>query len=130
MEQKQAPTQPRENPNIINVSNKRNQNFYVFLGKQLLKEHDWIEFQALGNAVSTAVMSAENLVRNNYANFKEIKTQTITMEREKDGQQKKAKLFIRLEKHADFDANIANFEKIKAENEKAVGAKKAAETTA
>lgn len=54
---------PRENPNIINVSNKRNQNFYVFLGKQLLKEHDWIEFQALGNAVSTAVMSAENLVR-------------------------------------------------------------------
>jgi DNA-binding protein len=55
--------QPRENPNIINVSGKRNQNFYVFLGKQLLKEHDWIEFQALGNAVSTAVMSAENLVR-------------------------------------------------------------------
>lgn len=61
MEQK--PTQPRENPNIINVSNKRNQNFYVFLSKQLLKEHEWIEFQALGNAVSTAVMSAENLVR-------------------------------------------------------------------
>ena len=29
---------PRENPNIINVSNKRNQNFYVFLGKQLLKQ--------------------------------------------------------------------------------------------
>lgn len=54
---------PRENPNIINVSNKRNQNFYVFLGKQLLKEHEFIEFQALGNAVSTAVMSAENLVR-------------------------------------------------------------------
>jgi DNA-binding protein len=63
MENKPATQQPRENPNIINVSNKRNQNFYVFLGKQLLKEHDWIEFQALGNAVSTAVMSAENLVR-------------------------------------------------------------------
>lgn len=69
------------------------------------------------------------LCRNNYATFKEIKTQTITMEREKDGQQKKAKLFIRLEKHADFDANIANFEKIKAENEKAQP-KKAAEVTA
>lgn len=68
------------------------------------------------------------LCRNNYATFKEIKTQTITMEREKDGQQKKAKLFIRLEKHADFDANIANFEKIKAENEKAQP-KKAAEVT-
>lgn len=69
------------------------------------------------------------MCRNNYATFKEIKTQTITMEREKDGQQKKAKLFIRLEKHADFDANIANFEKIKAENEKNQPAKKVAETT-
>lgn len=63
MEAATRTTQPRENPNIINVSNKRNQNFYVFLGKQLLKEHAWIEFHALGNAVSTAVMTAENLVR-------------------------------------------------------------------
>jgi DNA-binding protein len=55
--------QVRENPHIINVSNKRNQNFYVFLGKQLLKEHGKIEFHALGNAVSIAVTSAENLVR-------------------------------------------------------------------
>ena len=69
------------------------------------------------------------MCRNNYATFKEIKTQTITMEREKDGQQKKAKLFIRLEKHADFDANIANFEKIKAENEKNQPKKVVAETT-
>ena len=58
-----APQTPRENPHIINVSNKRNQNFYVFLGKQLLKEHAKIEFHALGNAVSIAVTSAENLVR-------------------------------------------------------------------
>ena len=55
--------------------------------------------------------------RNQYADWKEIKTQTITMEREKDGQQKKAKLFIRLVKHADFQKNIDEFEKIKAENE-------------
>ena len=55
--------------------------------------------------------------RNHYATFKEIKTQTITMEREKDGQQKKAKLFIRLVKHEDFEKNISEFEKIKAENE-------------
>ena len=70
------------------------------------------------------------MCRNNYATFKEIKTQTITMEREKDGQQKKAKLFIRLEKHADFDANIASFEKIKAENEKNQPKKVTAEATA
>ena len=43
--------------------------------------------------------------RNEYALFKEIKTQTITMERERDAQTKKAKLFIRLEKHSQFAEN-------------------------
>jgi len=51
------------NSNQINVSNKKNSNFYVFLGKKYLEEHDTIELHALGNAVSTAVIAAENLVR-------------------------------------------------------------------
>ena len=54
---------PRENENQINVSTKRNSNFYVFLGKQILKDHETIELHALGNAVSASVMAAENLVR-------------------------------------------------------------------
>lgn len=65
--------------------------------------------------------------RNNYANFKEIKTQTITMDqKDREGQSKKAKLFIRLDKHAQFDENYANFEKIRAEND---AKKKEAEVT-
>jgi hypothetical protein len=53
------------------------------------------------------------------------------MEREKDGQQKKAKLIIRLVKHADFEENFKKFEEIKAANDKALGAKKTtAEATA
>ena len=77
-------------------------------------------------------LNCVSFCRNHYAVFKEIKTQTITMEREKDGQQKKAKLFIRLEKHEDFDKNIAEFERIKAENEKNQPKKapEAVETTA
>ena len=50
-------------PNVISVSNKRNSKFYVYLGKQLLREHGSIELHALGNAVSTSVQAAENLVR-------------------------------------------------------------------
>ena len=38
-------------------------------------------------------------------------------EKEAPGQQKKAKLFIKLIKHEDFHKNIESFEKIKAENE-------------
>ena len=70
--------------------------------------------------------------RNNYAVFKEIRTQTITMDRkenDKDGQAKKAKLFIKLVKHADFQKNYDNFEKIRAENDKATGGKKATPAT-
>lgn len=52
-----------ENPNQINVSVKKTPNFYVFLGKKYLESHEEIELHALGNAVSTSVIAAENLVR-------------------------------------------------------------------
>lgn len=52
-----------ENSNQINVSTKKNPNFYVFLGKKYLEEHETVELHALGNAVSTSVIAAENLVR-------------------------------------------------------------------
>jgi hypothetical protein len=55
---------PNNNPaNYITVSTNRVSNFYVFLSKMRLKEHELIEVHALGNAVPTAVMTAENLVR-------------------------------------------------------------------
>ena len=63
-------------------------------------------------------MSDSYLNRYNYAEFEQIKTQTITMEREKDGQAKKAKLFIRLKKHAEFDKHYAEFQAIKEFNDK------------
>ena len=53
----------KKNDNQINVSNKKNANFYVFLGKKYLEEHETIEMQALGNAISTSAIAAENLVR-------------------------------------------------------------------
>lgn len=64
MEATNKPTQERKGPaHIINVSNKRKAKFYVYLGKQLLKDHPHIELHALGNAVSTSVQAAENLTR-------------------------------------------------------------------
>ena len=71
-EQKREVSKPRhilENrpKHQINVSSSRYANFYVFLGKMRLKDSEKIELHALGNAVATSVMAAENLVRNNYA---------------------------------------------------------------
>lgn len=59
-----ATPQERKGPaDVINVSNKRKAKFYVYLGKQILKDHNTIQLHALGNAVSTSVQAAENLVR-------------------------------------------------------------------
>ena len=52
-----------ESSNQINVSVKKNPNFYVFLGKKYFETHETIELHALGNAVSTSVIASENLVR-------------------------------------------------------------------
>ena len=51
------------NSNQINVSTKKNPNFYVFLGKKYLEVNETVEMHALGNAVSISVIAAENLVR-------------------------------------------------------------------
>ena len=68
------------------------------------------------------------MYRNDYATFKQVKTETITVEGDRDGQAKKAKLFITLVKHANFEENMKKFEEIKAENDKLAGANKKDET--
>lgn len=74
---------------------------------------------ALGNAVSTSVIAAENLVRNQYASFKEIRTETITVQTSNHrGDSKKAKLFITLKRSAEFFDNMKKFNEIREENEK------------
>jgi len=65
----------------------------------------------------TSVIASENLVRNNYAVFKEIRTRTITVQGSR-GDSKKAKLFITLQRSEDFFENMKKFNDIREENEK------------
>lgn len=91
----------------------------MFLGKKYLETHETVELHALGNAVSTSVIAAENLVRNNYASFSEIKTKTITVQASNNrGDSKKAKLFITLKRSPEFFENMKKFNEIREENEK------------
>lgn len=60
--------------------------------------------------------SHANRHRHNYARTSSIRTDTITEER--DRQSKKAKITITLEKSPQFDQVLAEFEVIRAENEK------------
>ena len=57
-----------------------------------------------------------NHIRHKYAKTASIRTDTITEER--DRQSKKAKITITLEKSPQFDEVLAEFEVIRAENEK------------
>jgi len=90
------------------------------LGKKYLESNEEIELHALGNAVSTSVIAAENLVRNKYASFKSIRTETINVEASTNNRSdsKKAKLFITLQRHPDFFDNMKKFNEIREENEK------------
>ena len=116
-QQEQPPAQNAPaNTNQINVSTKKNPNFYVFLGKKYLEANETIEMHALGNAVSISVIAAENLVRNDYASFHKIETRTITVDGNK-GDSKKAKLFITLKRSANFYENMEKFNKVREENE-------------
>ena len=66
--------------NQINVSNRKNQAFYVYLCKKTLEQHDELVLHALGNATSVSVVAAEKLVRNGYADYVSLVTKTIEVE--------------------------------------------------
>ena len=122
--------------NEINVSTRKNQSFYVFLGKKILEKHDTIVMNALGNATTQAVIAAESLVKNGYADYAKLETKTINVEqtnrrggKEQEGDDKtvsRAKLLITLTKSKDFDKNMAKFSQIREENIKLMENEKAA----
>ena len=92
---------------------------------------------ALGNATTTAVIAAESLVRNGYAEYVKLETKTIDVEQtrgHKNGEDaenkegtrtvQRAKLLITLRKAKTFDENMRKFAEIREENEKLMEAKK------
>ena len=118
--------------NQINVSNRKNQQFYVYLCKKVLEKHDDLVLHALGNATTTSVIAAESLVRNGYAEYVSLETKTIKVEESKaeEGDQKeqklvqRAKLLITLKKSANFEENMKKSQEIKEENEKYIAKEK------
>ena len=123
----------RIDSNQINVSNRKNKSFYVFLGKKILEKYDDVVLNALGNATTTAVIAAESLVRNGYADYVKIETKTIDVEqsrrrpddKEVEGEAEgakttvaRAKLLLTLKKSPHFDENMKKFAEIREENEK------------
>jgi len=79
----QTPSGDRElkiETNQINVSNRKNQAFYVYLCKKTLEQHEDLVLHALGNATSVSVVAAEKLVRNGYADYVSLVTKTIEVE--------------------------------------------------
>ena len=123
--------------NQINVSNRKNQAFYVYLCKKTLECHEDLVLHALGNATSVSVVAAEKLVRNGYADYVSLVTKTIEVEESRRNQRnkeddnqpprlvKRAKLLITLKRHKDFWDNMKKFNEIKDENDKYIEAERA-----
>ena len=111
------------------MSVKKNPNFYVFLGKKYMEANETIQLHALGNAISIATIAAENLVRNNYATFHEIKTTTVSVESsEEKTESRKAKMLIILNRGPDFFENMQKFNEQREKNEERKGEETKEET--
>ena len=63
--QKEAPIKKlsASSATVIQVASSKPANFYISISKMNLKDFSQIEPHAVGNATSTAVLTAENLVR-------------------------------------------------------------------
>ena len=105
--------------NILQISNKREVRFFIFLSKIYLKKFEEIELHALGDAISLSVRVAESLARFGYVTITKINQFTFTgdadhKEKEKEEGRRpvrKLKLVVSLKKTADFEKKTADIEK-------------------
>ncbi len=95
---------------------------------KILEKHNTIVMNALGNATTQAVIAAESLVKNGYAEYSKLETKTVEVDQtnRRDGKGtpgddktvSRAKLMITLTKSKNFDKNMAKFAQIREENVK------------
>ena len=103
--------------NILQISNKREVRFFIFLAKIYLKKFEEIELHALGDAISLSVRVAENLSRFGYVTITNIHQFTFTGDQQPEGKERegpprrKLKLVVKVKKTAEFDKKTSDIEK-------------------
>ena len=116
----EALERPLKKPeNQINVKALRDYAYYIYHGRMLLQAHEAIEFHGIGDAIENSVKAADMLVRYQFAEIKSIRTETITAD-SREGQVKKAKIFISLTKHKKFEANMEHYLLVSLMNQKII----------
>lgn len=98
------------NDNKLQISIKKDVNFFIFLSKIFLKQFPEVELHALGEAISSSVKVAENLERFGLATISKIDLFTHTFEKEENHERpgKKVKMVINVKRAADFDKKTEN----------------------
>jgi hypothetical protein len=97
-----APKRTVQDSNIYRLANRVPLRKAMFLSKIILKKHGSLQLESVGIATSEASKLAQMLTKHGYAKLKSIRTEQFHSEsgRERGFQ---VKLFIVLEKGADFD---------------------------
>lgn len=76
--------------NLIQVSNKKDIKFFLYIARQILINHNDLEITAIGESISNAIIIGETLCRNKQTQWKKITTDTIEPKFiEKEGKEQK-----------------------------------------
>ena len=86
---------------LIQVSNKKDIKFFLYIARQILNNHSEVEITAIGESISNAIMVGETLCRNKQTKWKQITTETVDSKPQEGIPQrnsKKIKVCIKLTK--------------------------------
>jgi len=103
-------------PNIINLSKRRNVTFYMFLAKKIFPDYATVELHALEDAITTAVITAESLVRYGYATVNKIETMKVEVDSRNNRTAKRSKIRIVLARAPGFEEAVKKFESMREQN--------------
>ncbi len=96
-------SKPTQNTNILRLSNRTPNRKAMFISKIILKKHGSIQLESVGIATSEATKVAQMLVKHGYAKIKKIRTEQFIPESDRRRGGFQIKLFVNLEKTAEFD---------------------------
>ena len=88
----------------INVSSKKDPKSYKLIAKLILKKFGIVDLKSLGNASENVVALADMMVRNGYAEYLSIKSDTAELDdANNEGVRSGIKFVVKLKKSAKFD---------------------------
>lgn len=106
------PADGQKGSHVINVSIARRPGFFIYLAKQLVREHKVVELHSIGRAMEVNLRVSRLLETSGYVKFLEVETTKVLVDMRDGRQASKPKLIVKIAKADTYDQKMKEWEEV------------------